>query len=88
MQVSNNIQTSNNSTLSPLQNIMSNLKYDDKQVIKEALLKVPSQDLPKILNKLNKVPIDENYVNNLINEINKNSTQQTQIQTEGLNIYA
>ncbi len=85
MQISsiNQINTSHTSK-GPLQNILENLSPEDKRIFKEALLKVPNKELPKILQALNKIPPDENYIKNLLTTIN----EKTQNNPKGFMIYA
>ena len=74
---SNTALTSNN-----LQDIMQNLNYEDKRVLREALSSVDSKDLPKVIRAISKIPPDTNYLKNLLNTIDEFKPQS------GFSIYA
>ncbi|ACM92158.1 conserved hypothetical protein [Nautilia profundicola AmH] len=67
-----------------LQDINQNLKLDEKQALRKALMQVPSKDLPKVLEKIKKIPVDENYINNIL----KTLQQEKEYKKEGFEIYA
>ena len=85
MKISSGISFQNTSTANSFQNIMNNLNYEHKKTLKQALMQIPGKELPKILKELNKIPVDEHYIKNLINFINTNMQKNN---NEGFLIYA
>ena len=84
MQVSNNYHNSiKPSNSSILEQVSLNLDREEKKLLREALLKVPSEELPKVLNEISKVPVDENYFKEIMQKV-----QQAQNQQQGFVIYA
>ncbi|NPA11840.1 MAG: hypothetical protein GXO62_06325 [Epsilonproteobacteria bacterium] len=69
-----------------LQDVMQNLNYNDKQLLREALSSVDAKDLPKVIKELTKIPPDTEYLKNLLNTIDLHKSQSNQ--SEGLNLYA
>jgi len=84
MQISsiNNNFTSTNST-SNLQDIMNNLDFSDKRILREALLTLDSKDLPKALKAMSKIPPDTDYLKNLLNVV-----EEFKKEKGGFSIYA
>ena len=76
--------TQNTQINSPLQDITQNLSLDEKQVLRKLIMRIPSKDLPKILQKIKQIPVDENYLKNIIQTIEN----EKQFKKEGFEIYA
>jgi len=76
--------TTQNNQISPLQNITDNLTLDEKQVLRKALMQIPSKDVPKVLEKIKQIPVDENYLKNIIQTIQN----EKQLKKDGFEIYA
>jgi hypothetical protein len=87
MKIHTNISSNSNSSGNPLQNIMNNLNYQDKKIVKEALSQVPEKELPKVLKELNKIPVDKNYIKSLINAVNRHLSKTPQTD-KGFMLYA
>jgi len=73
-----------NSNTFNLTDINQNLQLNEKQILRKALMQIPSKDLPKVLQKIKQIPIDENYLKNIINLIE----QEKNSYKEGFEIYA
>jgi len=70
-------------TNSPFQEITNNLTLNEKQILRKELMQIPSKDLPKILQKIKQIPVDEQYLKNIINLIKQENSKK-----EGFEIYA
>jgi len=70
-------------TNSPFQEINNNLTLNEKQILRKELMQIPSKDLPKILQKIKQIPVDEQYLKNIINLIKQENSKK-----EGFEIYA
>ncbi len=68
---------------SPFQQINDHLTINEKQILRKELMQIPSKDLPKILQKIKQIPVDEQYLKNIINLIKQENTKK-----EGFEIYA
>jgi len=73
-----------NSNIFNLANINQNLQQNEKQILRKALMQIPSKELPKILQKIKQIPVDEHYLKNIINMIE----QEKRFHKEGFEIYA
>ena len=76
--VSNSQFQSSNS----IQDIMQNLNYQDKRVVREALSMVDSKDLPKVIKAISQIPPDTDYLKKILNTIDQFTPQK------GFSIYA
>ncbi|WP_456479745.1 hypothetical protein [Nautilia sp.] len=70
---------------SSFQNPLKDPDVKDRQIVKKILSQVPDKDLQKILNELNKIPIDENRLKTLLNKTQLNPCAQN---SERFSIYA
>jgi vacuolar-type H+-ATPase subunit E/Vma4 len=85
MQISSYFNNTQNTQInSPLQEINQNLNLDERQVLRKALMQVPSSDVNKILEKIKQIPVDENYLKNIIQTIEN----EKQFKKDGFEIYA
>jgi vacuolar-type H+-ATPase subunit E/Vma4 len=75
----------NQQSNSPLNDINQNLNLDERQVLRKALMQIPSKDVNKVLEKIKKIPVDENYLKNILQTIKQ---QDTETKKEGFEIYA
>jgi len=70
--------------INPFNDITQNMTLEEKQLIRKALLQLPSNEVPKVLQKIKKIPVDENYLKQIIQTIEK----EIKIKKEGFEIYA
>jgi len=71
---------------SDLQNIYQNLtKIDDKKALRKALSQLSSKDIPKFMEKIKKIPVDENYLKNIMQTL---KTDVNSSNKKGFEIYA
>ena len=80
MQISTNYSnsTTQTSNSSKLEEISKNLDFQERKTLREMLLKVPTKDIPKVLNEITQIPVDENYFNSVlkkVEEAQKNNPQ-------------
>ncbi|GAB6074110.1 hypothetical protein [Nautilia lithotrophica] len=73
-----------NSNTFNLTDINQNLQLNERQILRKALMQIPSKDLPKVLQKIKQIPVDEYYLKNIINLIEQEKT----LHKEGFEIYA
>ncbi len=87
MQISSHYETSfqkNSFTTSILQDINQNLTLNERRMLRETLMQIPSKDLPKVMQKIQHIPVDENYLKNILQTIEN----EKQYKKEGFEIYA
>jgi len=84
MQISSFNSTNFQNNQFTLQDINQNLTLNEKQALGKALMQIPSKDLPKVLQKIKQIPINENYLKNVIQTIEN----EKQYKKEGFEIYA
>jgi len=84
MQISSFNSTNFQNNQFTLQDINQNLTLNEKQALRKALMQIPSKDLPKVLQKIKQIPINENYLKNVIQTIEN----EKQYKKEGFEIYA
>jgi GTP-binding protein EngB required for normal cell division len=85
MQITSYLNNTQNLQInSPLQDINQNLNIDERQILRKALMQVPSRDVNKVLEKIKQIPVDENYLKNIIQTIENEKS----VQKEGFEIYA
>jgi membrane-bound ClpP family serine protease len=84
MQISSYNSTNFQNNQFTLQDINQNLTLNEKQALRKALMQIPSKDLPKVLQKIKQIPINENYLKNVIQTIEN----EKQYKKEGFEIYA
>jgi len=86
MQVTNSLNTLS-FQIPNKHDFFENLNYDEKKTVKEALMKVPDKELPELIKKLNKIPLDEHYVKKIVNEI-INTSDNSENSRKGFELYA
>ena len=84
MQIHSLNSTGFNSNIFNLNDINQNLQLNERQILRKALMQIPSKDLSKILQKIKQIPVDENYLKNIINIIEQEKT----LPKKGFEIYA
>jgi membrane-bound ClpP family serine protease len=84
MQISSFNSTNFQNNQFTLQDINQNLTLNEKQALRKALMQIPSKDLPKVLQKIKQIPINGNYLKNVIQTIEN----EKQYKKEGFEIYA
>jgi hypothetical protein len=69
-----------------LQNIYQNLtNIDDKKALRKAISQLPSKDIPKFMEKIKKIPADENYLKNIMQTLKTDTNSSNK---KGFEIYA
>jgi vacuolar-type H+-ATPase subunit E/Vma4 len=84
MQVTSQLHSFKTLQNDSLQDINQNLNLRDRQILRKALMQIPSKDLPKVLKEIKKIPVDENYLKNILQTINQKEINKK----EGFEIYA